>query len=341
MELTKRPKALVTAPFRGYGLERLKELADVILDPWISGSHLRMYNAEQLAERVEEEGCNIVICEADVCAGPLFSLPLLVVGSTRGDPTNVVIPDATAARVPVLRAPGRNADGVAELVIGLIIASTRRIIPADRDVREAQVFRDGTIPYQRFRSWQIAGRRAGLIGFGAVARALAWRLKGLGLDVIAYDPYAPEAKNSLDEVIETSDIISVHAPLTPDTDGMIDAGKFANMKDGVVFINTARARLHDMDALVDALASGKVAAAGLDHFEGEQLPEGHPLCSMDNVVLAPHIGGATYDTEANHSRLIADDITLLLAGEMPRNCVNPEVLDVHGSGVQHEPMKGN
>lgn len=328
-----RPKALVTAPFRGYGLEKLQSLADVVLDPWISGSHLRMYNAEQLAERVRAEGCNLVICEADICAGPLFEIPLIAIGSTRGDPTNVTIAEATAAGVPVLRAPGRNADGVAELAIGLIIASTRRIIPADRDVRELQVFRDGTIPYQRFRAWQIAGKRAGLIAYGAVAKALAWRLEGLGLDVIAYDPYAPEARSSLDEVIETSDIISLHAPLTPETDNMIGAAEIQRMKDGVVLINTARARLHDMDALVAGLRSGKVAAAGLDHFEGEQLPEGHPLCSMDNVVLTPHIGGATYDTEANHSRLIADDLALLLAGEQPHHCVNPEVLPTTPQGA--------
>ena len=107
---------------------------------------------------------------------------------------------------------------------------------------------------------------------------------------------------------------------------MIGAKQFAAMKDGVVFLNTARAQLHDTDALVDALRAGKVAAAGLDHFAGEHLPTDHPLTAMDNVVLTPHIGGATYDTEANHSRLIADDLARLLAGDRPQHIVNPEVL---------------
>jgi len=98
------------------------------------------------------------------------------------------------------------------------------------------------------------------------------------------------------------------------------------MKPGAVYINTARAMLHDTDALVNALQTGHLAGAGLDHFKGENLPTDHPLCAMSNVVLTPHIGGATYDTEANHSKLIADDVVRVLRGEKPVNCVNPEVL---------------
>ena len=100
----------------------------------------------------------------------------------------------------------------------------------------------------------------------------------------------------------------------------------SRMKAGAIYVNSARAALHDTDALVAALQSGHLGGAGLDHFQGEHLPKDHPLCSMDNVVLTPHIGGATYDTEANHSKLIADDVARILAGEKPVNCVNPEVL---------------
>ena len=144
--------------------------------------------------------------------------------------------------------------------------------------------------------------------------------------VLAYDPYAADANATLDEVLAEADVISMHAAVTPETSGMIGAAQFAAMKDRVIYVNAARAMLHDTDALVAALQSGKVASAGLDHFVGEHLPEGHPLLSMSNVVLTPHIGGATFDTEANHSRLIATDIALLLKGERPINIVNPEVL---------------
>jgi D-3-phosphoglycerate dehydrogenase len=122
------------------------------------------------------------------------------------------------------------------------------------------------------------------------------------------------------------DVVSMHAIVTPETDGLMGAAQFAAMKPGAVYINTARAMLHDTDALVGALQSGHLGGAGLDHFKGENLPTDHPLCAMSNVVLTPHIGGATYDTEANHSKLIADDVARILRGEKPVNCVNPEVL---------------
>ena len=321
-----RPRALVTAPFRGEGLDRLRALADVVLDPWIDHDPLRMYSAEQLAERARREEASIIVCEADRCAGPVFDLPLAAIGSTRGDPTNVDVAGATAAGIPVLRAPGRNADAVAELAVALLLAAARRVLPADRDVRSGQTFRDGTIPYQRFRSWELNGRTAGLVGLGAVGRALRWRLEGLGLQVLAYDPYAEDATSTLDELLERSDVISMHAVVTPETTGIIGPDELSRMKDGVVFINTARAQLHDTDALVAALRSGKVGAAGLDHFVGEHLPPDHPLVGLTNVVLTPHIGGATYDTETNHSRLIAEDLARLLAGDPPLHIVNPEVL---------------
>ncbi len=107
---------------------------------------------------------------------------------------------------------------------------------------------------------------------------------------------------------------------------MIGAEQFAAMRDGVVFLNTARAQLHDTDALVDALRTGKVAAAGLDHFVGEWLPTDHPLMGMANVVLTPHIGGATWNTEARQAQMVADDLEALLSGKTPTHIVNPEVL---------------
>jgi D-3-phosphoglycerate dehydrogenase / 2-oxoglutarate reductase len=321
-----RPKALVTAPFRGEGLDKLRRLADVVYDPWIEQQPLRMYNAEQLADRVQSEGANVVIVESDSVKGPVLELPLAAVGSCRGDPNNVDVATATARGIPVLRAPGRNADGVAELTIALLYAVNRGVVRADRDVREGEIYRDGTIPYQRFRAWQLAGRTAGLVGLGAVGRATRWRLEGLGLRVIAHDPYADDATHSLDDLLAEADVVSMHAMVTPETQGMIGAEQFARMKDGAVYLNTARAMLHDTDALVDALNSGKLAGAGLDHFEGEHLPTDHPLQSLPNVVLTPHIGGATYDTESNHSMLIADGLEQLLGGGKPDNLVNPEVL---------------
>ena len=320
-----RRRILVTAAVRGPGLELLHELADLVLDPWLDQRPLRIYNETQLAERAAEAEADIVIVETDRCSGPLFDRPLLALASCRGDPTNVDVAGATEAGIPVLRAPARNADAVAELAVSLLFAATRGVVRADLDVRAGEVYRDGTIPYQRFRTWEIAGQTAGLVGLGAVGRALRWRLRGLGMEVLAYDPYSPEATVSLDELLERSDVVSLHAPVNEETRGMVGAEQFAAMKEGAVFLNTARAALHDTDALVEALRSGKVGAAGLDHFEGEHLDTQHPLAQMDNVVLTPHIGGATYDTETNHTSTIAEDLCRLLAGARPLNLVNPEV----------------
>ena len=321
-----RPKALVTAAVSGPGLDLLHQLADLVLDSWLDQPTLRIYNAQQLAERVAAEEATIVIVESDVCGAELYEQPIIAVCSCRGDPNNVDVPAATAAGVPVLRAPGRNADAVAELAVALLFAATRGVVPADKDVREGEVYRDGKIPYQRYRAWELAGKTVGLVGLGAVGRALRWRLRGLGMEVLAYDPYAADATSTLDDLFARSDVISIHAPVTAETTGMIDADAFAKMRDGVVYLNTARAKIHDTDALVAALASGKVGAAGLDHFEGEILATDHPLTTFPQVVLTPHIGGATYDTETNHTRTIAEDLCRLMAGARPLHIVNPEVL---------------
>jgi D-3-phosphoglycerate dehydrogenase / 2-oxoglutarate reductase len=321
-----RPRALVTAPLRGAGFDKLRRLVDVVYDPWIEQTPLRIYTAEQLADRMSAEGTDILVVEGDSVSGPVFELPLRAVASTRGDPNNVDVAGATAAGIPVLHTPGRNADAVAEMTVALLFAATRHLVPADADVRAGQVFRDGTIPYQRFRAAEIAGRTAGLVGLGAVGRALRWRLAGLGVSVIAHDPYNEEARHGLDELLAEADIVSLHAPVTEDTVGLIGAPQFAAMRDGVVFLNTARSQLHDTDALVHALKSGKVAAAGLDHFEGERLAPDHPLTALPNVVLTPHIGGATWNTEARQAQMIADDLEALLAHRPPSHIVNPEVL---------------
>jgi D-3-phosphoglycerate dehydrogenase / 2-oxoglutarate reductase len=323
-----RPRALVTAPFRGEGMSTLQALADVVYDPWIEQVPLRLYDGEKLAARIAAEGANLLVVESDSVKGPVFDIPLLCIGSCRGDPNNVDVAAATEAGIPVLRAPGRNADAVAELTIGLMFAVNRFLVPADRDVRAGDVYAGGRIPYQRYRAWELSGRTVGIVGLGAVGRAAKWRFEGVGMRVLSFDPYNPDATHNddLEGMLGECDVVSVHVVVTPETEGLIGAAQFAAMKPGAIYVNSARAMLHDTDALVASLQSGHLGGAGLDHFVGEHLPPEHPLCSMTNVVLTPHIGGATYDTEANHSKLIADDIARILAGEKPVNCVNPEVL---------------
>ncbi|MEM7141381.1 MAG: NAD(P)-dependent oxidoreductase [Actinomycetota bacterium] len=319
-----RPVALVTAPLRGPALDELREIADVEFDPWIEYRPIKLHGPDDLAERLRELGASIVICEADFCSGAVMDLPLTVIGSTRGDPTNVDVDAATAAGIPVIHTPGRNADAVAEMTVALLMALTRHVVPGHRDMLEGTVHGE-SLPYQRYRAWQVAGQTAGLVGLGAVGRATKWRLEGLGMRVIAADPFADDATHELDDLLAEADVVSMHAAVTPDTFGMMNASKFALMKPGAVYVNSARAGLHDVDSLVDALDSGHLGGAALDHVDGESLPEGHPLTGRSNVVLTPHIGGATYDVETRQSEMIVADVKAILAGERPQHCKNPEV----------------
>ena len=316
---------LVTAPLRGDALDELREIADVVFEPWIEHVPIRLYRSADFADKVRSERADIVVCEADSCKGPVLELPLTAIGCTRARPDNVDIEAATAAGIPVLTTPGRNADAVAEMTVALLMAVNRFVVAGDRDVRAGTMF-GKTLPYQRYRAWQVAGQTAGLVGYGAVAKAARWRLEGLGMTVIANDPYADDATHSLDDLLGTADVVSMHAAVTPETVAMMGAEQFGAMKPGAIYLNTARAALHDTGALVAALESGHLGGAGLDHFEGEILPTDHPLTAMDNVVLTPHIGGATYDVESNQTAIVVAGIKAILAGERPLNCANPEVL---------------
>ena len=320
-----RLRAFVTAPLRGPGLEALQGMFDVVYEPWLEFVPIRLYDPPRLAQRLAEVGADLMICEADFCSGPVMDLPLRAIVATRGEPSNVDVAAATAAGIPVLYTPGRNADAVAELTVALLFALNRRIIPADRDVRTGQVFTE-TLPYQRYRSHLLAGQTFGIVGLGAVGRAVRGRMEGLGLEVIAHDPYVAEATHSLDGLLAAADIVSMHAPPSAATTHMMGAPQFAAMRRGAVYLNTARAVLHDLDALVAALESGHLGGCGLDHFDGEQLPEGHPLCGRDDVVLTPHIGGASHHTAQVQASMVAADLQRLLDGERPAHIANPEVL---------------
>ena len=229
-----RPKALVTAAVSGPGLDLLHELADLVLDSWLDQPRLRIYNAEQLAERVAAEGASIVVVESDNCGPALYEQPIIAVCSCRGDPTNVDVPAATRGRCsraarpgPQRRRCGRAGGGAA------LRRHSRRRPGRPRRPRRARSTGTGRSPTSATGpgSWPADGRPVGL---GAVGRALRWRLQGFGMDVLAYDPYAADATSSFDELLARSDVISIHAPVTEETTGLIDADAFAKMRDGVV-----------------------------------------------------------------------------------------------------------
>jgi D-3-phosphoglycerate dehydrogenase len=209
-------------------------------------------------------------------------------------------------------------------------------VEADDDIRAGRWVIDGRIAQQRYQGREFKSLEFGLVGAGAVGRAVGQRLRALGAGgVLAYDPVADpdeliaigiEPVATLGDLMARADVISVHAPLTPATRGLLGEKEFARLKPGSFFVNTARFGIASEEPLLAALKDGRLAAAAFDHFENEFLSPEHPLASMPNVVLTPHIGGSTLETIENHTMTIAQGIHDVLEGKVPGTVVNPEVI---------------
>lgn len=326
---------LSLAPLAGPGVDLLRALGDLKIDPWNAHVPIQLHSAEQLVERLR--GVDTLIVEADhISAEVLERSELKYLGVCRGDPNNVDVPAATKQGVVVIRTPGRNANAVAELTIGLIFTLLRWIVEADDDIRAGRWVIDGRIAQQRYQGRELTSLEVGLVGCGAVGRAVAERLRALGAaNVMAYDPVVdPESLIAsgiepvpvLGDLMARADVISVHAPLTPATRGLLGEDELARVKPGAFFVNTARFGIAAEEPLLAALKDGRLAAAAFDHFENEFLSPEHPLASMRNVVLTPHIGGSTIETIENHTLTIAQGIHDVLEGKVSGSVVNPEVL---------------
>ena len=335
-------RLLSLAPLRGPGLEALRSLGEIELDPWSSYVPVRLHSADELTARVA--GIHILIVEADHVPGTLFEArpELRVVASCRADPVNIDIDAATRAGVPVVHAPGRNAEAVADLTLGLMYALLRGIVRADDDVRAGRWIDEGRIAYQRYRGREMRTMTVGLVGCGAVGQMVARRLSALGARVLASDPFVDPSvvrasgaePAALADMLAESDIVSVHAPLDASTKGLLGAGEIGKIKQGALFVNTARFGIAEEEPLLEALRSGQIAGAAFDHFPNEFLAADHPLLTMPNVVLTPHIGGATEETEETMTSLVAAGIRSLLDGAEPVNIVNPEaVVAFRGRGA--------
>ena len=231
--------------------------------------------------------------------------------------------DVAAVRargIPLAITAGSNAAPVAELAIALMLAVYRRIAQVDRAMREGRWLKSE----MREVCFQISGKTVGLLGFGNIGRMLARRLRGFECEVIYHDQHrAPASLETqlgvravgLEELMARSDILSLHAPSTPETHHIIHAGSLAAMKPGAILINTARGELVDESALVEALRSGHLRGAGLDAFAVEPLPHDHPLLGFDQVVVTPHVGGGVFDNVENVARHAIGNILKFLAGQ--------------------------
>jgi len=268
---------------------------------------------------------------APVAAGLLRSAAALrLVAVARNGLENVDVATATARGVGVVPVYGRNASAVAELQLGLMLAEARNIARADASVKAGGWRKE--FPGSRI---EIAGRTVGMVGFGHVGRHFAAKLSGFACRLLSYDPYAPdelldscgvERASSLDAVFAESDFVVVQARHSPETDRFIGPAQFALMKPDAYFVNVARSRVVDTDALYEALAAGRIAGAGLDVFDHEPLGPDSPWRGLDNVTLTTHFGGDTVDTNRTSAALVADAVTEFLRTGRCMTAVNARAL---------------
>jgi glyoxylate reductase len=221
---------------------------------------------------------------------------------------NIDIEAARELGITVTNTPGVLTEATADFTMTLILAVTRRLIEGDREVRET-----GRCIWEPLHlvGASLQGKRLGIIGIGRIGTAVAARAKAFGMEIAGI-----RRGDSLDRLLSGSDIVSIHTPLNRDTHHLIDAAALAKMKRGAFIINTARGPIIDEDALCDALQSGHLGGAALDVYEFEPVVNAR-LLSMNNVVLAPHIGSATFETRSAMARIAATDVYRFLKGQPP------------------------
>jgi glyoxylate reductase len=303
----------------------LAEAAEVV--PYPAGQPL-----DEASIRRAAEGCVGIVSQLmDPIRETVLSTPgLKIVSNVAVGFDNIDVAAATAHKVMATNTPGVLDDTTADFAFTLLMAAARRIVEADNFTRQG-----------RYRGWAIDmmlgtdvfGATLGLIGVGRIGRGVAHRAKGFNMRVLYYDPHplSPDAEEQLGatrvdlgRLLAESDFVSVHVPLTPETQHMLSTPQFGQMKRTAILINTSRGPVVDEAALVEALNAKKIAGAALDVYERE--PAVHPgLVPMPNVVLAPHIASATVRTRSEMSAMAARNMATAVRGGRPPNLLNPEV----------------
>lgn len=260
---------------------------------------------------------------------------LKAVISCRGNAVNVNLPAATEEGVLIANTPGRNADAVADLCVCLMIMVARNIELAIESLRSGKWANSprATV-YLACQGHELPGRTIGLIGLGSIGRKVASRLRGFGMRILAYDPYiTPQIADTvgatlvpLAELLHESDFVSLHCHVSAETRGLLGSRQLELMKPSAFLINTARAELVEEQALLQALQEKRIAGAALDVYHKEPLRIDHPLLGFGNVVLLPHIGGATFDVIRHQSEIAEANLEALRQNRLPPNLENREVL---------------
>ncbi|HKO99527.1 MAG TPA: phosphoglycerate dehydrogenase [Pyrinomonadaceae bacterium] len=271
----------------------------------------------------------VVRSETKVTAQVMDEAPALrVIGRAGVGVDNIDVPAATARGIVVMNAPDGNTITTAEHTIALLIALARRVPQANSSLKSGRWDR------KHFIGVELQGKTLGIVGMGRIGRTVASRARAFGMKIVAFDPFiAPEQARdaevelvTLDEVLASADFLTVHTPLTQETKGIIGADAFAKTKAGVRVINCARGGLIDETALYEAIKSGRVAGAALDVFCAEPPPMDHPLLSLDEVIVTPHLGASTTEAQEGVAFTVAEQMRDYLSTGALRGAVNVAAL---------------
>lgn len=316
--VTPPPRILVTRPeLPGDAVARLSARTDV--DVTVRAGH-DLLDADEMVALLRGHDAALITgmdrIGPDVVAALGADLPS-VISSTSVGLDHVDRAGAQAAGAVVLNVAVGSTATCADFTIGLLLAARRRIVETDRLIRA------GSWTHNTMHRWlgaEIGGSRLGLVGFGAIARAVADRAAAFGMEIVHHDRSRSTGEHSrwvsLEELAATSDVVSLHVPLTPETRHLVDAALLARFRPGSTLVNTSRGAVVDTSALVAALSAGRLASAALDVFEHEPLAADDPLFTLPNVVLAPHAASATLATRA--AVVDAAAVNLLDALGLPR-----------------------
>lgn len=331
-------KILITAPYHEQGLETLKQqFGEVVYRSWKPNG--RAYREEEIMALLLDTGAEALITEHDhvtekvIAANP----QLQFIGVCRGTPSNVAVAKATAMGIPVFFTPARNAQAVAEMFLSNVIMLLRNTIPAINWLKGRNWQAGAHDSYLHFKGNELAGRTIGLVGFGAIGQLIAGMVKNYPCPIQFHDPYVAEFrsdyhKKSLDEIFSTSDIVSIHLPVTPETKGMINGQLLKKMKKDAIFINTARAAVVNREDLLDVLEQQLIRGAVLDVFDNEPPDElDYRIIDLPQVIATPHIAGATFEVEDHHAAIM-NKALLQWYAHANRNIAelaNKEILKVH------------
>ena len=295
----------------------LRALRESGADVWVSPED-RALSAEELHDAARGADAIVTLLHDRVDDALLTAAgdQLRVVANVAVGFDNVDLEAARSHGVTITNTPGVLTDATADLAMTLMLAITRRIGEGERRIRSGEPWA-WSIDFMLGRD--LRGKTLGIIGYGAIGRAVAERARAFGMDVIYADSFyagTDPGRVELDELLERAHVVSVHCPLTPETRHLIDAGALARMRDDAYLVNSARGPIVDEAALAAALRDGVIAGAALDVFENE--PEVHPeLVGLDNAVLVPHLGSATVETRTAMAELAAANVLAVLAGEDP------------------------